>query len=88
MSSEHTSPETVQETVAATGVRRVPAATIRTKLDGLDGPVTTEQIVDHLVANAATDDEIATVASLPDREWDDYNDALAYVGSGFEPDHR
>lgn len=66
--------------------RAVPAAVIRTKLDGLDGPVTTQQIVDHLADNGASRDEIATVASLPDRGWDDYNQALAAALSGFAAD--
>lgn len=65
--------------------RPVPAAVIRTKLEGLDGPVTTQQIVDHLADNGASPDELATVAALPEREWSDYNAALASASSGFTP---
>lgn len=66
--------------------RPVPVATIRTKLDGLDGPVTTQDIVDHLANNGASLDELGTIAALPDRRWADYNEALAATSSGFEPD--
>ncbi|MGB3736593.1 MAG: hypothetical protein WA964_16655 [Ilumatobacter sp.] len=66
----------------------VPATVIRTKIHDLDGPVTTQQIIDHLAAHSASPAEIATIAALPDRNWDDYNDALAFVGSGFDPEPR
>ena len=66
----------------------VPADIIRHKIGDLGGPVTTQQLVDHLAANGASIDEIATVAVLPDREWADYNQALAAASSGFEPKHQ
>lgn len=66
--------------------RRVPGAVIRTKITDLDGVVTTGELIDHLVANAASPDELATVASLPERKWADYNQALAALSSGFEFD--
>lgn len=66
----------------------VPSAIIRNRIADLDGPVTTQQLVDHLAAHGASIDELATVAVLPDREWADYNQALAAASSGFEPRRR
>lgn len=63
--------------------RAVPASVIRTKITDLDGPVTTRQIIEHLTANGASADELATVATLEEREWPDYNEALAAAVSGF-----
>lgn len=70
---------------STTGRDPVPVATIRTKITDLDGAVTTQQILDHLESNGASDNELATVAELPEQEWADYNQALAAVSSGFEP---
>lgn len=76
------------DTQSDADARPVPVDIIRHRIGDLDGPVTTQQLVDHIAANGASNDEIATVAVLPDRQWADYNQALAAASSGFEPRHQ
>jgi Protein of unknown function (DUF2795) len=66
--------------------RVVPEHELLLHLHGLDGPVTTAQILEHLRGSNAPTAVAATVGRLPDRQRPSIEDAAAAVGTGRSAD--
>jgi hypothetical protein len=62
--------------------RVVPEHELLLHLEGLDGPVTTAQILEHLRRSNAPTAVTVTIGRLPDRQWPSIEDATAAVGTG------
>jgi Protein of unknown function (DUF2795) len=66
--------------------RVVPEHELLLHLQGLDGPVTTAQILEHVQRSHAPTAVRATIERLPDRQWPSIEDAAAAVGTGRSAD--
>jgi hypothetical protein len=66
--------------------RVVPAHEVLLHLHGLDGSVSTAEIVAYIDRSAAPPDVRATVHRLPDRRWPSVEDAVAALGTGWASD--
>lgn len=66
--------------------RVVPEHELLLHLHGLDGPVTTTQILEHVRRSNAPTAVAATIERLPDRQWPSIEDAAAAVGTGRSAD--
>jgi hypothetical protein len=64
--------------------RIAPEHEVLLHLQGLDGPVTTQQLRDH--AAGAPPRVVAALEQLPDRTWPNIEDAAAAIGTGWRTD--
>ena len=62
--------------------RVVPEHELLLHLQGLDGPVTTAQILEHVRRSNAPTAVTAKIERLPDRQWPSIEEAAAAVGTG------
>jgi len=52
-------------------------------LSGVTGPITTSQLVATARAKGASERVLATLGSLPEREWKSADEAAAAIGTGW-----